>query len=93
MAEASASQKTQLLTRVWQLLRLKHYSIRTKDADVQVVKRFILFQQKRHPREMSAEEIRQYLSHLANQGRSPLLPRTERLLPCSSFIGTFSAGN
>ena len=62
-------QKLSLLDRVRHHIRLKHYSIRTEEAYAQAVKRFILFHNKRHPREMGAEEIRQYLSHLANEGR------------------------
>lgn len=69
MIEESASQKTPLLTQVRHSLRLKHYSIRTEEVYVQAIKRFILFHNKRHPKEMGAEEIRQYLSHVANQGK------------------------
>lgn len=58
-----------LLEQVRRALRLKHYSIRTEDAYVQFIKRFILFHRKRHPSEMGADEIRQYLSYLANEGR------------------------
>ena len=58
-----------LLERVRHHARLKHYSIRTEEAYVRTVKRFILFHGKRHPAEMGAEEIRQYLSHLATEGR------------------------
>ena len=57
-----------LLDRVRHYIRLKHYSIRTEEAYVHHVKRFILFHRKRHPAEMGAAEIRQYLSHLAVEG-------------------------
>jgi site-specific recombinase XerD len=33
------------------------------------MKRFILFHGKRHPREMGAQEVQQFLSHLAIEGR------------------------
>ncbi len=54
-----------LLDQVRAAIRLRHYSIRTEEAYVYNVRRFILFHQKRHPREMGVDEIRQYLSHLA----------------------------
>lgn len=57
-----------LLERVRDHIRFKHYSIRTEEAYVKVIKRFILFHHKRHPQEMGAGEIRQYLSHMANEG-------------------------
>jgi integron integrase len=61
----STRSKPSLLDKVRHHLRLKHYSIRTEEAYVQTVRRFILFHHKRHPREMGVEEVRQYLSHLA----------------------------
>jgi integron integrase len=61
--------KPSLLDEVRHRIRLKHYSIRTEQAYVQFIKRFILFHRKRHPSDMGADEIRQYLSHLANVGR------------------------
>ena len=47
------------------VMRLRHYSIRTEDAYVQWIRRFIRFFGGRHPREMGAEEIIAFLSHLA----------------------------
>jgi integron integrase len=63
------TEKPSLLDQVRRCLRLKHYSIRTEQAYVHSIKRFILFHRKRHPAEMGADEIRQYLSYLANEGR------------------------
>jgi len=47
------------------VLRLKHMSIRTEEAYVLWVRRFILFHHKRHPKDMGAQEIRAFLAHLA----------------------------
>ena len=54
-----------LLDWVRDALRVKHYSIRTEQAYVGWVKRYILFHDKRHPREMGAPEIEAFLVHLA----------------------------
>lgn len=54
-----------LLDKVRAVIRPKHYSLRTEEAYTQWIKRFILFHLKRHPREMGALEINQFLSHLA----------------------------
>jgi len=43
-------------------------SLRTEEAYVSWVKRFMLFHDKRHPSEMGADEIRAFLTHLAAQG-------------------------
>jgi integron integrase len=54
-----------LLDRVRELIRIRHYSIRTEQAYLQWIRRYILFHGKRHPREMGAEEVTAFLSHLA----------------------------
>src|SRR5882724_6420185 len=49
-------------------IRARHYSIRTEETYLSWVKRFILFHGKRHPRDMGAQEVQQFLSHLAVEG-------------------------
>ncbi len=63
------SQPPPLLDQVRSCIRLKHYSIRTEEAYVNIIRRFILFHHKRHPKEMGTDEIRHYLSHLATNGQ------------------------
>ncbi len=54
-----------LLDQVRQIIRLKHYSIRTEEAYIGWIKRYILFHDKRHPQEMGSPEIEAFLTHLA----------------------------
>jgi len=54
-----------LLDQMREVLRLKHLSFRTEEAYIGWVKRFILFHDKRHPKDMGATEIRAFLSYLA----------------------------
>ena len=56
-----------LLDQVRDLIRTMHYSIRTEEAYVDWIRRFILFHQKRHPAAMGQEEIEAFLTHLAVQ--------------------------
>jgi len=56
-----------LLDQVREVIRMRHYSIRTEQAYVQWIRRFILFNNKRHPREMGAPELTAFLSDLAVQ--------------------------
>ncbi len=56
-----------LLDRVRAEIRLRHYSVRTGQAYVEWIRRFILFYDKRHPREMGGEEVSAFLTHLATQ--------------------------
>jgi integron integrase len=60
--------KPRLLDQVRQACRLRHYSIRTEQAYVDWIRRFILFHAKRHPLEMGAAQINQFLTHLAVEG-------------------------
>jgi integron integrase len=46
---------------------MRHYSIRTEQAYLQWIKRFILFHGKRHPRDMGGQELTLFLSDLAIQ--------------------------
>ncbi len=57
-----------LLDRVRSAIRVRHYSIRTEQAYVQWIRRFILFHGKRHPMEMGGAEIAAFLTHLAVHG-------------------------
>jgi integrase len=54
-----------LLDRVRDMLRVKHYSIRTEKSYLSWIRRFILFHDKRHPNDMGAREIEAFLTHLA----------------------------
>ena len=54
-----------MLEQVRELIRIRHYSIRTEQAYLQWIRRFILFHGKRHPIEMGARELTEFLSDLA----------------------------
>jgi integron integrase len=62
------SNKPKLLDQVREVIRRKHYSIRTEQAYCDWIKRFILFHRKRHPAEMAEAEITAFLTHLAVRG-------------------------
>jgi integron integrase len=57
--------KPTLLTQVRDALRLRHVSLRTEEAYVAWIKRYIVFHNRRHPWDMGAEEIRAFLTYLA----------------------------
>ena len=77
------SQPARLLDQVRYRIRLKHYSIRTEQAYVDWIRRYIHFHGKRHPGAMGAPEVEAFLTDLAvtrnvaaatqNQARSALL--------------------
>src|SRR5436190_15473583 len=58
-----------LLDQVSDVARLRHLSLRTEQAYRTWIKRYILFHQKRHPKDLNEEHIRQFLTDLAVQGR------------------------
>jgi integron integrase len=61
-------QAPRLLDQLRARIRTKHYSIRTEDAYVDWVRRFILHFDKRHPRALGAREIERFLTDLAVDG-------------------------
>lgn len=64
-SNATVASSPKLLDRVRWRLRGKHYSIRTEEAYIDWIRRFILFHRKRHPDEMSEKEVSEFLTHLA----------------------------
>jgi Phage integrase, N-terminal SAM-like domain len=50
-------------------MRLRHYSLRTEEAYVGWIRRYILFHGKRHPSELDENDVSQFLSDLAINGR------------------------
>ena len=83
MINTSNNEQPKLLEQVRGKIRLKHYSIRTEQAYLDWIKRFILHFNKRHPSEMGAVEVEVFLTYLAverhvsastqNQAKSALL--------------------
>ncbi len=61
--------KPGLLAQVRDRVRVKHYSLRTEKAYVSWIRRFILANGKRHPREMGATELEAFLTALATRGK------------------------
>jgi integron integrase len=57
--------KKKLLDQVTEVARFRHLSLRTEQAYRNWIKRFILFHHKRHPRELDADAVRAFLTHLA----------------------------
>ena len=68
-APAPAATHPRLLDQLRDRIRFRHYSYRTELAYVHWVRRFIIFNNKRHPRELGASHVTAFLSSLANQGQ------------------------
>ncbi len=69
------------------VMRLLHYSIRTEEAYVHWIRRFIRFSGGRHPREMGAQEIVAFLSHLAVNGNVAAATQNQALNALSFLYG------
>lgn len=68
MPNSIISQPPRLMDQLREALRLRHYSLRTEKAYLQWIRRFILFHDKRHPRDMGAAEVERFLTWLAVEG-------------------------
>ena len=62
------SKPKKLLDQTRDVLRLKHYSLRTERSYCDWIERFIRFHRLRHPKDMGASEITDFLTHLARIG-------------------------
>jgi site-specific recombinase XerD len=81
-----------LLDQIRDVIRVKHYSIRTEKAYLDWTRRFVRFSGMRHPRECGAAEVEAFLTHIAtkgqvaastqNQARSALLFLYKEVLRC-----------
>ncbi len=58
-----------LLDQVRDAFRLKHYAYRTEETYIQWIRCYILFHNKRHPKEMGNAEIEAFLTYLAVEGQ------------------------
>src|SRR5207248_5187510 len=58
-----------LVDRVRNVMRLKHYSLRTERTYWDWIQRFIRFHGMRHPSEMGETELGAFLTHLARDGK------------------------
>lgn len=56
---------SKLLNQVRHAIRLRHYSLRTEEAYVFWIKKYIHFHNLRHPSEMREGEVQMFLTHLA----------------------------
>src|SRR5215207_4635843 len=56
-----------LLDQYSEFLRNRHYSLRTEKTYIGWVRQYILFHNKRHPRDMGVVEINDFITHLVNQ--------------------------
>jgi integron integrase len=57
--------KSPFLEHVRACLRTKHYSIRTEKSYLHWIKRYILFHNKQHPKDLDSSHLSQFLSYLA----------------------------
>ena len=64
MSQTPSSKGKKLLDQYRDQIRLKQYSPRTEKTYANWVREYILFHEKRHPREMGITEINQFITHL-----------------------------
>ena len=65
MQNVIQKRKPKLLDEVRITLRTNHYSRKTEECYVSWIKKFIIFNNKRHPNELGKEEIKKFINYLA----------------------------
>lgn len=71
--------KSRLLDQVRDRIRVKHYSIRTEQAYLGWVKRFILFHGRRDPLTLGAPDVERFLNHLAVEEKMAVSTQNQAL--------------
>jgi hypothetical protein len=66
---SSRAPAPRLLERVRIATRTRHYSPRTEDTYVGWIRRFIFFNDRRHPDTLGASDVNRFLTHLAVEGQ------------------------
>jgi len=93
--QLDGSKPKKLLDQVSEALRTKHYAYRTEQTYLDWIKRYIIFHKKRHPKDMGANEIREFIAYLATERKvaasthtAPVVGagETRRLAPSSFYI-------
>jgi len=79
-----------LLNRLREAIRVRHYSIRTEQAYVDCVKRYIIFHGKRHPSEMGDGDVSAFLTHLAVNRNVAPSTQNQALNELCFFIARYS---
>lgn len=64
--QTNGDNSPRLLEQVKNAIQIRHYSIRTEQAYIFWIKKYIYFHKKKHPVEMGDAEITAFLSHLAS---------------------------
>ncbi len=85
MASTTDPAKPRLLDRLRSELRARHYSLRTEEAYVAWVRRYVLFHGKTHPLEMGPHHVNRFLSHLAT-GRNVAASTQNQALSALLFL-------
>jgi len=64
-AQTDEAKPRKLLDQVREALRTKHYAYRTEQTYIDWIKRYIIFHKKQHPKDLGADEIRDFIAYLA----------------------------
>ena len=83
--QSAAAAKPRLLDQVQETIRRKHYSIRTEEAYVDWIKRYIFFHKKRHPAKMNEKDVERFLNHPAVQKEVAASTQNQALCALWSF--------
>jgi Phage integrase, N-terminal SAM-like domain len=86
--------KPRLLDQVRDVIRCKHYSIRTESTYTEWIRRYILYHNKQHPKDLNEKHISMFLTHLAVNRKVTSSTQNQALCAlvfCKRSQGTASA--
>ena len=77
--DTSSTKGKKLLERMREKLQAQHYSYRTEQTYINWCRRFILFHEKRHPKDMGVPEVEAFITHLATRRKVAASTQTQAL--------------
>src|SRR5437899_10831629 len=91
--QTNSSGKPKLLEQVRTFMRARRYSLRTEEAYLDWIRRFILFHGKRHPRDLGEREITEFLTDLAVHRHVAASTQNQALSALLFYISSFSSAS
>ncbi len=81
----SPNPKLKFMEQCREVRRFRRLALRSEQAYLEWIKRFILFNAQRHPQDMGEPEVRAFLTHLAVARRVAVATQNQALNATASF--------
>jgi hypothetical protein len=75
-----------LLNQIRDVMRVRRYSLQTEKTDIYWMRKYIFFHDVRHPKEMGADEVGAFLTHLAVTENVAATTQNQAMFPSDEAV-------